>query len=443
MSKSKIIKATLSLLFVGLITKILSTLGRIVTARTIGVESMGIYMIIMPFAVFFINVIQLSLPTCINKLIAQNPTKTRNIIITSSIISLIVNSVFMILIIAFSPYIANNILKNEKTILSINALALLIPLISLGGLIKGYYAGIGKIEITAYSQISEEIARIAFILLLGGYFVKGGEMYGSYGAILSLCIGEVFSLTHMIFSLKNLKVKTKKLFNGIINEKQLETKDILSMSIPLTGGRLIGSIAYMLEPIIITNVLLKCGMNNDIISLEYGILSGYAMPLLLMPGFFANAFGKVLLQPMTSSIAKGDKNQAKKLFSSISLLSLIIGFFFSIIMFIFPKQLMQILYKSSQGYEYVRIFSLPFILYYLESPFISAMTALSKTKQIMFYDILTSALRIILLFILLPKMKMVGVALSTSISFVILVIIFGIIIYKELYKKEAKNTSST
>lgn len=436
MLKKKIIKATLSLLFVGLITKILSTFGRIATARTIGVESMGIYMMVMPAAVFFINVIQLSLPTCINKLIAQHPNKTRNIIITSSIISLIINSVFMILVIAFAPFIANNILKNDKTILAINALALLIPLISLGGLIKGYYAGIGKIEITAYSQISEEVARIAFILLFGNYFVKGGEMYGAYGAILSLCMGEVFSLTHMIISLKNLKTKAKKLFNGIINEENLETKDILNMSLPLTGGRLIGSIAYMLEPIIITNVLLNTGMSNDSITLQYGILSGYAMPLLLMPGFFANAFGKVLLQPLTSSIAKNDKKQAKKLFSSISLMSLFVGTFFSIVMFIFPKQLMLMLYKSSEGYEYVRIFAIPFIMYYLESPFISAMTALGKNKEIMFYDVLTSVIRIVLLFLLLPSMKMMGVALSTTISFVILVIIFGIIIFKELYKKE-------
>lgn len=439
MLKKKIVKATLSLLFVGLVTKILSTFGRIVTARIIGVESMGIYMLIMPSLVFFINVIQLSLPTCINKLIAENPNKTRNIIITSSIIALIVNSIFMISIITLSPYIANNILKNEKTILAINGLALLIPLISLGGLIKGYYAGIGKIEITAYSQISEEIARIAFILLFGSYFVKGGEMYGAYGAILSLCMGEVFSLTHMIISLKNLKSKTKQLFNGIINEKNLETKDILNMSLPLTGGRLIGSIAYMLEPIIITNVLLKTGMSNDSITLEYGILSGYAMPLLLMPGFFANAFGKVLLQPMTSSISNNDKKQAKKLFLSLSIVSMLVGVFFSIIMFMFPKQLMILLYKSSEGYEYVRIFSLPFIFYYLESPFISAMTALSKTKQIMFYDVLTSAIRIGLLFMLLPSMKMMGVALSTAISFIVLVIIFGLIIFKELYNKKDIN----
>lgn len=440
MLKKKIIKSTLSLLLVGLITKILSTIGRIVTARTIGQESMGLYMLVSPAMVFFINVIQLSLPTCINKMIAENKDKTRSIIITSSIIALIVNSIFMILIIAFAPFIATNILKNEKTTLIITSLALLIPLISLGGLLKGYYAGIGKIEITAYSQISEEIARIAFMLLFGSYFIKGGVMYGAYGAMLSLCMGEVFSLTHMIVSLKNLKSKSKKLFVGIINEKNLSTKDILNISLPLTGGKIIGSIAYMLEPIIVTNILLNLGMSNDAITLEYGILSGYAMPLLLMPGFFANAFGRVLLQPMSTAISKNDKKTATKLFLSLSAVSICLGTLFSLIMFIFPKQLMTILYKSSDGYEYVRLFALPFIFYYLESPFLSAMTSLGKTKQIMFYDVLTSFLRILLLFVLLPKFKMMGVAICTTISFITLVIIFGIIIFKELDIKFKKET---
>ena len=239
----------------------------------------------------------------------------------------------------------------------------------------------------------------------------------------------------MIIALKNLKMKTKKLFFGILNEEHLETKDILNMALPLTGGKFIGSIAYMLEPIIITNVLLKAGMSNDMITLEYGILSGYAMPLLLMPGFFANAFGRVLLQPMTTAISNNNKKEAKKLFTSLSLSSLIVGTVFSIIMFIFPNQLMTILYGNTDGSIYVRLFSIPFILYYLESPFISAMTALGKTKQIMFYDVLASAFRILLLFILLPTLKMFGVALATSISFITVVVIFGVIITKELNKK--------
>lgn len=162
MLKNRIVKSTISIISIGFISKILSTVARVLTAREIGQEGMGIFMLITPIMILSINIIQMSFPTSIAKLIAQNKFKTKNIIITTSIIALIINSLFMILLISFSPFIANSILKNPKTLLALNGLALLIPLISMGGLLKGYYAGIGKIEITGYSQVSEEIARIAF-----------------------------------------------------------------------------------------------------------------------------------------------------------------------------------------------------------------------------------------------------------------------------------------
>ena len=115
MDKSKIFKSMVSLIMVGFVTKLLASLAKIIMARNLSTNAMGIYMLVSPAAVFFINVIQLSLPTCINKLIAQKPEKSKNIIITSSIISLIVNSIFMVVIISCAPFIASNILKNEKT----------------------------------------------------------------------------------------------------------------------------------------------------------------------------------------------------------------------------------------------------------------------------------------------------------------------------------------
>jgi O-antigen/teichoic acid export membrane protein len=93
---------------------------------------------------------------------------------------------------------------------------------------------------------------------------------------------------------------------------------------------------------------------------------------------------------------------------------------------------MQILYGNINGSIYVKTFAFPFTLYYLESPFINAMTALGKNKEIMIYDLLASALRITLLFLLLPSMKIMGVAISTSISFILIVFIFGVIIFKSL-----------
>lgn len=422
MDKQKILKSTFLLILVGLITKIFSSIAKIIMARQIGSSAMGIYMLVVPIYVFFINIIQLSLPTTIATKIAAKPDKTSKIMITTSFIALIINVIFMIFVVTLSPFIANIILKNPSTQLSIMSLALLVPLISLGGLIKGYYTGIGKIEITAYAQVSEEIARILFVVFFSLIFKNAGDHYLAYGAFLSLCAGEIFSLSHMIISLPNITDKTKFFFKNFSRKENYMAKDILNTAIPLTSGKFISVIAYTLEPIIMTNIMLSLGFESSYITNEYGVISGYAFPLLLMPGFFANAFSRTLLSPLTCSISKKDYKGAKKLLVTITSCSLFIGLFFSIILFSFPKDLMFLLYKNTLGWKYIKWFSFPIVLYYIEAPLISAMTAINKTKTIMIYDTISSLSRVLLLMILIPRMYMLAVPIATVVSTSILVL---------------------
>lgn len=436
MDKRKILKSSISLIFTGLITKIFASVAKIVMARNLSSNAMGIYMLVIPMYIFFINVIQLSLPTTIATKIAKNPKETNKIIITSSIISLIVNVAFMALIVFFSPILSNNILKNPDTKLSIISLALLVPLISLGGLVKGYYMGIGKVEITSESQISEEIARIIFIFLFIYLFKDKGDSYLAYGAFLSLCAGEVFSLSHMLIKMPNIKNKPKLLFKGIKDKNNYITKDILSESLPITGGKLISTIAYSLEPIIMTTTMLNLGYSNSYITSEYGLISGFVFPLLLLPGFFANAFSRVLLHPLTTAIANNDYKKGKKLIMFICSISLFTGLFFSIIMFFFPNLLMQALYGTTRGSNYVKWFAFPFVLYYIESPLISSLMAINKVKDIMFYDTIVSIIRIVSLIILLPLIGMLAIPITTILNSSLLVVFFIIEIIIFFHEKD-------
>ena len=61
MDKSKIFKSSILLIVVGLITKIFASVAKIVMARNLTTNAMGIYMLVVPMYIFFINVIQLSL----------------------------------------------------------------------------------------------------------------------------------------------------------------------------------------------------------------------------------------------------------------------------------------------------------------------------------------------------------------------------------------------
>lgn len=432
MLKNKIVKSLLSLISVGLIVKAISIIAKVITTRILKEEAMGLFMLVNPTMVFLINISQISLQTVIAKLLASKEN-TQKVMVTSTLLITFITIIFMALIITFAPTFATIFLKNSKCVFALYGFALLLPLISIGTIIKGYYAGIGKIEITAYSQVSEEIGRLAFIIAFGTSFLNISPAYGALAAIYSLCFGEICSLTHMFIALKNnTKSKPKSFFKALKEKTNYIFKKILGISIPLTSSRLIDSFTYFLEPIIMTTILIKQGFTSDAISLEYGMFTAYVMPLLLMPSFFSTSYGRVLLLEMSEAESNKNKKKSLKLFNNFSLLSLGTGLLFSLVMFLFPSQLLQILFKTTKGSKYVRMLTFPFLLYYLEAPLHAAMTSLNLEKDDFIVCLSSSIVRIISLVLLLPIYDVFAVILSTLIGIVVHVFMSLFYVYRNL-----------
>ena len=55
--KEKFIKSTIVLIIGGIITKILGMLNKVIMARYLGTEGLGIYMMILPSFILFLNII--------------------------------------------------------------------------------------------------------------------------------------------------------------------------------------------------------------------------------------------------------------------------------------------------------------------------------------------------------------------------------------------------
>ena len=76
--KEKFIKSTIILIIGGLLTKILGMVIRIATTRVIGLEGIGLYMLVMPTYGLFITIATLSLPIAISKLVSENTRNNKN-----------------------------------------------------------------------------------------------------------------------------------------------------------------------------------------------------------------------------------------------------------------------------------------------------------------------------------------------------------------------------
>ena len=68
---SKFLKGTMILLAAGLITRVLGFINRIVIARFIGEEGVGLYMMAVPTFILAITITQLGLPVAISKHVAE------------------------------------------------------------------------------------------------------------------------------------------------------------------------------------------------------------------------------------------------------------------------------------------------------------------------------------------------------------------------------------
>ena len=392
--KNKFIKSTIILIIGGGITKLLAMVFKIFLTRAIGDNGIGLYMMVLPTFNLFITLCSLSLSTSISKLISER-RKSKKVILSIVPISLIYNFILMFLIILFAPYISNNLLKNSLTCYPIMAIGFTLPFICISSILKGYFYGNENMTPFVISNIIEQIVRLLLIIFVIPKLMIYGVKVAVCGVVLINVLSELSSIICLILYIPNKKINLSDFkFDKVI------FKDILNISLPSTGSRLIGSISYFFEPIILTFILLYVGYSNDYITQEYGVITGYVQPLLLLPSFFTMAISTSLLPVISSSYSRGNYNYAKKKLKQALIISLFIGIIFTIIFMIIPEFLLKFIYNTNMGVNYIRVICPFFLLHYIQGPLTSYLQAINKADAAMRGTLVGAIIKNILLLIL-------------------------------------------
>lgn len=351
-------------------------------------------MLILPTFNLFITLSTFSLPISISKLISENKKRSKNIILSIIPVSLLYNFILMFILIIISPLISKYLLNNTTLYYPVMAISLTLPFICISNIIKGYFFGKERMFPYTMSNIIEQIVRLILTITIIPKLMTINLTIAIVGVVLINIVSEMSStITMMLFIPKviNLKVEDFKYNKGIFRE-------ILNVSIPTTGSRLIGSITYFLEPIILTFVLLQVGYTNDFITNQYGIINGYVYPILLLPSFFTMAISNALLPVMSNNYNNNRKSYAKNKLKQAIIISLLVGVPATIILMIFPEFFLKLIYNTTLGSNYIRIVAPVFILHYIQAPLTIALQAMGKSKIAMKGTLYGSIIRTILLF---------------------------------------------
>lgn len=411
--KEKFINSVIILLIGGLLTKLLGMFIKIMMSRLIGTEGLGLYMMVLPTFSLFIGIGQFGLPTALSKLVAEKRKNNIKLFFSILPISLFINLLLIITIIVIAPVLANNLLHDPRCYLPILAIAVVIPFTSLSSICRSYFFGKEKMVPHVVSNLLEDLVRLTLMIIGIPFFLPKGLEYAVCYIILSNVISEGVSIL-VLFLFLPKKIQLKK--EDLIPKKDY-MKESLSIGIPNTTGRLFGSIGYFLEPILLTTTLLSLGYSSKFITTEYGILSGYVMPLLLLPSFFTMAISQALLPVVSREYTRGNYTFVRRKIKQAILYSLAIGIPVTIFFIIFPELPLKLIYHTNEGISYMRFLAPVCLFQYIQSPLSSCLDAMGRSRDAMIGTTIGVIIRSIFLVLLsLLNIGLWGLIIAISLN---------------------------
>ena len=429
--KDKFIKSTIILMIGGVITKLFSLIIRIYFTRVVGQEGLNIYSIIMPTFSLLVALCQLGFPVAIANIVAKGERRGHNVMSSVIPLAIIINILLIFATVLSARFLTHNLLHEPDAYYPLIALSLVLPFISLSSIIRGYFFGKQQMLPHSISNILEQLFKLFIVIIILPKVLIYGPVVAVTVYVLISIISELISIiVFLLFLPKGFSIK-----NADIKPDLGTVKEVLSISIPSVGGRLIGNIGYFLEPIVLTSVMLFVGYTSDYIVTQYAIYSTFVIGVLVVPSFFITAISTALLPEISKQ--SSNKKRAYRILHKAMLFSFLLGLSANIFFFFFGDVFLWVIFRTNDGFEYLRVLAIFFSLYYLEAPMASALQALGFAR----YGMITTFIGITvkLLATIILSLFRIGIY-SLIFAEIIFIIVIVVLNYSKLYLILKKRT---
>lgn len=339
--KNSLIRGTLILTLAGLITRFIGFFYRIFLANFLGEEQLGIYQLVLPLYSICFTIYGAGLQTALSQLVSGSKSSRQNGIIKAALVLSISTAVTLSFFVFLkADWLAQKYFHEPQAASLLQILSILFPFCGISSMVNGYFYGKGNAKTPAISQIIEQLARVTFVVCLSMthvLFMTPKEL-----AVAGIVTGEI------VACLFNIRCTRQVLKNKERLEKQ-DYKDLLKLSLPLTGSRLVISFLSSLESILVPITLRHYGCSSSDSLSFLGILSGVVMPFILFPSALTNSLSVLLLPSISKANSQGHTKTLRRQGSRSIKFSLCLGLLSLSVFANFGKELGLILFHSERA----------------------------------------------------------------------------------------------
>ena len=323
----------------------------------------------------------------------------------------VTGAVATLLLLTLSKPLSINVLGDARAIRPLRILAITLIPIALSSCLSGYFTAVRRVKLNAAFGVVAQVVKIAVTVFFLSFFVNLGAEQACIALVLGGAVAEFFSLTISFLLYLCDRKKLARTHRNSTESKGL-TKNLLSITLPVTASACIRSALSMFQHILIPKGIHKSGKSWSAALSSYGALHGMAMPLLLFPSALVIAFSGLLIPEISECCAQNDTARLERTAYRTLSLSLFFSIGVSGIMLFFSSEFGLLIYKNIETARYIRLLAPLIPVMYIDS----AVDAILKgsghhvySMNVNIADTLTACLFAILL---IPRIGIMGYVIS-------------------------------
>ncbi|MFE4711413.1 stage V sporulation protein B [Paenibacillus sp. NPDC056722] len=448
LNKQSFIQGTLILLAAGIINRMLGFIPRIVLPRVIGAEGVGLYQLGYPFFILLVTVITGGLPLAVAKMVAEaegqnRPDKSKQILRTALALSLALGIFFTMVALASASWVSNVLLTDNRVFYTFIAMIPMLCIIAVSAVYRGYFQGRQNMIPSALSSVLESVIRIFAMLWFSWLLLPKGIAFAAAGAMIGVTVGEIAGMLALLWQYYFIVRKDRPepgpqpedSTDATVPKKEPSEaqptgsllKRLLGISIPVTAGRLVGSVSYLLESIITARSLALAGIATAVATAQYGALQGMVIPLLLLPGALTSSLAVSLVPSLSEAAARKDLSMIHKRMHQALRLALVTGAPFAVLMYILAVPLCSLLYGNADTAPMLRLIA-PFAVFlYVQAPLQAALQAMDRPGRALVNTLIGAVVKILLILLLAsqPQYGIYGAIIAIIANSILVTLLHG------------------
>ena len=404
-------KSGMLLTLVGLAMRTVAMFFGAFISRTVGAEGTGIYTLVMTVYSFAITLATSGISLTVTRLVASaigagEGEKVGGVLRGAFIFSLFFGILATVGLFFGAELIGNVILSDDRTVISLRVLAFSLVPASIASALSGYFVGVKRVGFNAAASIFCQFVKIILTVALVTYL----SPYGIVPSVIGLCIG--ITLTEI---LGFLLIFFEFLYDWNKNAKKSAAKTnqlpaVASTALPLAFSAYVRSVLLNIEHILIPKKLRERGEGASEAYAHYGILHGMALPLVTYPMSPLSSFSGLLVPEFAEDMGAGRQSRMNRVASKAFNTTLTYAIISAVFLFSFAEELGYIIYDSYEAGYYISTLAVVVPIMYLDHVTDSMLKGIGEQVFSMWVNITDSLLSVILVWILIPKMGIMGYA---------------------------------